>query len=48
MNAISSVVDSLDEPDSLVPVLRELGRSHLRRNIQIGHFRVIIQLEVIQ
>ena len=40
MNDISLVVDSLDEPVALVPVLKELGRSHARRNIQTVHFRV--------
>jgi len=40
MNAISLVVDSLDEPSALVPVLKELGRNHARRTIQTVHFHV--------
>ena len=40
MNAISLVVDSLDEPSALVPVLKELGRNHARRSIQTVHFHV--------
>ena len=40
ITAISLVVDSLDEPHSLVPVLSDLGRNHVVRNIEPVHFRV--------
>ena len=44
MNAISMVVDSLDDPSKLVNELKSLGESHGRHNIQMSHFRVTMIL----
>lgn len=43
MNAVTMVVDSLDDIPKLVNELKTLGESHGRHNIQVSHFRVIIQ-----
>ena len=40
MNAISLVVDSLNDPDRLMEELKQLGISHNRRKIQTIHFKV--------
>lgn len=40
MNAVSHVVDSLDEPTKLVNELKRLGRNHGRNGIEHVHFRV--------
>jgi hypothetical protein len=40
MNAVTMVVDSLDDIPKLVNELKNLGESHGRNNIQVSHFRV--------
>nr|CAH0102329.1 unnamed protein product [Daphnia galeata] len=39
MNAVTMVVDSLDDIPKLVNELKNLGESHGRNNIQVSHFR---------
>lgn len=40
MNAVTMVVDTLDDVPKLVKELKNLGASHGRHNIQVSHFRV--------
>ncbi|XP_057369766.1 neuroglobin-like [Daphnia carinata] len=39
MNAVTMVVDTLDDVPKLVNALKNLGTSHGRHNIQVSHFR---------
>ncbi|KAK4020173.1 neuroglobin [Daphnia magna] len=39
MNAVTMVVDTLDDVPKLVKELKNLGASHGRHNIQVSHFR---------
>ncbi len=44
MNAVTMVVDSLDDTSMLVNELKNLGEKHGRYSIQVSHFRVRISL----
>ncbi len=40
MNAVTMVVDSLDDSPKLVSELKNLGKNHGRHNIKVDNFRV--------
>lgn len=42
METVGAAVDSIDDIDSLTPILLELGAKHVKWNIQDAHFDVHI------
>lgn len=42
MNSITSIVDTLDNPESLVDDLKQIGLNHRKRPIEAIHFHVSI------
>lgn len=43
-NAVSLIVDSLDDASTLVALLKRVGKSHARHNITEKHFQAWIQI----
>ncbi|MGH8868714.1 MAG: globin domain-containing protein [Actinomycetes bacterium] len=41
MNAILRIVQSLDDPDSLLPMLRQLGRDHRKFGVGPAHYEAV-------
>ena len=41
VGALSLVVDKADQLDAVIPVLQELGRSHVRHGVKARHYDVV-------
>jgi hemoglobin-like flavoprotein len=43
MQALAFVVHGLDKPDTILPVVRDLGRRHVRYGVRDEHYRTVGQ-----